>query len=125
MSPSQHKRNEWKLTERGARLGRELYIKEFGYGPDEKDTNENNLTNNTIEKFKYQDEEELFPEGKLKFELHLKKERSNKLIALKKKLEFDKNPLLPCEICGISLKKNMVKLEKGLSKHTTFFQFPN
>lgn len=31
LSPEQNKRNEWKLTEQGIKVGRETSVKEFGY----------------------------------------------------------------------------------------------
>lgn len=63
-----------------------------------------NITDSVVEKFKPDDEELSFTEGKEKYTLHISKERNKKVVALKKKSAFDLNPLLPCEICDISFK---------------------
>lgn len=121
LTPKQHKRNEWKLSEQGVKIGRELFIKNFGYDHWQKDLNEDNITDDIVEIFKPGNDEEEFPEGKQKFVLHLKKERNKKLIAVKKKLAFDKDPLLPCEICGISFKEKYGDIGEGfIEAHHVF-----
>ncbi|HRI22652.1 MAG TPA: HNH endonuclease [Panacibacter sp.] len=80
-----------------------------------------NISAEIVEKFQPQDEELLFPEGKAKYALHLYKERNKKLVALKKKLAFDKNPLLPCEICFSSFKEKYGDIGEGfIEAHHVF-----
>jgi len=63
-----------------------------------------NISDEDIAKFQPQEEELTFPEGEMKYNHHTSRERNKKLVTLKKKLAFAENPLLPCEICGISFK---------------------
>jgi predicted HNH restriction endonuclease len=72
-----------------------------------------NITPEIIEKFKPNEPEQIFLEGKVKYFLHTYKERDKKLVALKKKNAFDKNPLLPCEICNISFKDTYGDIGEG------------
>ena len=72
-----------------------------------------NISDEIVEKYQPQDDELTFAEGKIKYALHSKKERNKKVVALKKKLAFDNNPLLPCEICGISFKDKYGEIGEG------------
>ena len=113
LSPKQHKRNEWKLSEEGIKLGRDFFIKYHDYDPWLTEISIDNITNDIIEKFQPNDEQERFPEGKIKFVLHTTKERNQKVVTLKKKLAYDKNPLMPCEICGTSFKEKYGEIGDG------------
>ncbi len=115
LSRKQNKRNEWKLSQQGVSLGQELFIKAYGYDPWATQTlTLDNIPEAIVEQFQQIDEEITFPEGKIKYELHTRKERNKKLVALKKKLAYEINPLLPCEICGISLKQKYGKTGDGI-----------
>jgi putative restriction endonuclease len=49
------------------------------------------------------DEEAIsFPEGRVKYALHKRRERDPRLIEAAKKRASRKNPGLPCEVCGFS-----------------------
>ena len=72
-----------------------------------------NITAEVVEKFQPDDEELTFIEGKVKYALHTRKERNKKVVALKKKLAFDLNPLLPCEICTVSFKEKYGSVGEG------------
>jgi predicted HNH restriction endonuclease len=114
LSPSENKRGEWKLSYEGIKVARDYYIEDYEYDPWENDTiTIDNIKEEVVAKFQPQDEEITFPEGKLKYALHIKKERNSKLIALKKKLSFDKNSLLPCEICGLSFVETYGEVGEG------------
>ena len=111
LSPEQHVRNNWKLSDQGIKIGREYFLQYFEYDPWE--ITLTNISNEEEEKFQPKDEEDIFPEGKLIFAIHIRKERNKKLVALKKKLAFDKNPQLPCEICNTSFKEKYGDLGDG------------
>lgn len=115
LSTKQHRRNEWKLSENGVKLGRELFIKAYEYDPwAAKILTVENIPDAVVAQFQPNDEADTFPEGKVKYEIHTVKERNKKLVALKKKLAYDKNPLLPCEICGVSLKQKYGEAGEGI-----------
>jgi len=119
LTPEQNIRNQWKLSQAGVKLGRELYIKTYNDDPHQLTIQ--NLPDEIVEEFQSFDEEQIFPEGKAKYALHTRKERNKKLVALKKKLAFDNNPLLPCEICETSLKEKYGDTgEKVIEAHHLF-----
>src|SRR6185312_9704128 len=79
LSPTQHKRNEWKLSEEGVKIGRNFFINYHNYDPWSTEITIENISNDVVEKFKPDDEAEMFPEGKIKFVLHTTKERNQKV----------------------------------------------
>jgi predicted HNH restriction endonuclease len=101
LGKGQNKHNEWKLSPKGILIGRELSERAYG----DLDTTVKNTTHDILLNFSHEDEELAFPEGKLKYELHTRKERNIELVKRKKQLASQINPLLPCEICKTSFKE--------------------
>lgn len=114
LSPKEHKPREWKLSEEGIKVARTISIEDSGYDmwADEQ-INLENISSDVLEKFKPDEPEKIFFEGKVKYFLHSSKERDKKLVALKKKNAFDKNHLLPCEICNVSFKETYGDIGEG------------
>lgn len=114
LSAKQNKRNEWKLSDSGIRIGRELYIKAYGDDPwAAREVTIENIPDTVVQQLQDKEEDEAFPEGKEKYRLHHSKERNAKLVALKKKKAMDINPLLPCEICQTSFKEKYGEVGNG------------
>jgi hypothetical protein len=106
-------RNEWKLTEEGIKIGRELFTKEYGEDPwFTTEVQVENILNEAVIQLKDK-EEKVFYEGKEKYILHQFKERNATLVADKKEEAMRINPLLPCEICYTSFKEKYGEIGSG------------
>src|SRR5207249_969333 len=67
----------------------------------------------TLDYIAEEDEEQSYPEGPTKFALHRSKERNRKLVKDAKRARLRKDPLLHCEVCGISFLERYGEIGRG------------